>query len=68
MKFPDASGVSVNMLPISDGSAFDQLKLLLEREGDNLAGPDWLGMLAAIGLCEVVFRVTIEFHYANFKV
>jgi hypothetical protein len=50
MKFPDASGVSVNMLPISDGSAFDQLKLLLEREGDNLAGPDWLGMLAAIGI------------------
>jgi hypothetical protein len=50
MKFPDASGVSVNMLPISDGSAFDQLKLLVEREGDNLAGPDWLGMLAAIGI------------------
>jgi hypothetical protein len=50
MKFPDSSGVPVNMLPISDGSAFDQLKLLLDREGDNLAGPDWLGMLAAIGI------------------
>ena len=50
MKFPDASGVPVNMLPISDGSAFDQLKLLVDREGDNLAGPDWLGMLAAIGI------------------
>jgi hypothetical protein len=50
MIFPDASGVPVNMLPISDGSAFDQLKLLLDREGDNLAGPDWLGMLAAIGI------------------
>jgi hypothetical protein len=49
MAFPDASGVPVNMLPISDGSAFDQLKLLVDREDDNLAGPDWLGMLAAIG-------------------
>ncbi len=50
MKFPDASGVPVNMLPISDDTAFDQLKLLVDREGDNLAGPDWLGMLAAIGI------------------
>ena len=50
MKFPDASGVPVNMLPISDGSAFDQLKQLVDSEGDNLAGPDWLGMLAAIGI------------------
>ena len=50
MTFPDASGVPANMLPISDGSAFDQLKLLVDREGDNLAGPDWLGMLAAIGI------------------
>jgi hypothetical protein len=50
MIFPDASGIPVDMLPISDGSAFDQLKLLLDREGDNLAGPDWLGMLAAVGI------------------
>jgi hypothetical protein len=50
MKFPDASGVPVNMLPISDGSAFDQLKLLVDKESNNLAGPDWLGMLAAIGI------------------
>jgi hypothetical protein len=50
MTFPDASGVPVNMLPISDGSAFDQLKRLVDSEGDNLAGPDWLGMLAAIGI------------------
>ena len=50
MTFPDASGVSANLLPISDGSVFDQLKLLADREGDNLAGPDWLGMLAAIGI------------------
>ncbi len=50
MKFPDASGVPVNMLPISDGSAFDQLKLLVDRESDGLAGADWLGMMAAIGI------------------
>jgi hypothetical protein len=50
MKFPDASGVAVNMLPISNGSAFDQLKRLVDSEGDNLAGPDWRGMLAAIGI------------------
>ncbi len=50
MKFPDASGVPVNMLPISDGSAFDQLKKLVDSEGNNLAGPDWFGMLAAIGI------------------
>ena len=50
MKFPDATGVPVNMLPISDGSVWDELKLLVDSEGDNLAGPDWLGMLAAIGI------------------
>jgi hypothetical protein len=50
MTFPDASGVPANLLPISDGSVFDQLKLLVDKEGDNLAGPDWLGMLAAIGI------------------
>src|SRR3989442_9470924 len=48
MKFPDASGVPVNMLPISDDTAFDQLKLLVDREGDNLAGPDWIGKRAAM--------------------
>lgn len=42
MKFPDASGIPVNMLPISNGSAFEQLKPLVDREGENLAGPDWL--------------------------
>ena len=44
MKFPDASGVPVNMLPISDGSAFDQLKQLVDKESDDLAGPDWLAL------------------------
>jgi hypothetical protein len=50
MKFPDASGVAVNMLPISDSTAFDQLKLLIDCEGTNLGEADWLGMLAAIGI------------------
>ena len=50
MVFPDLSSVSLNMLPRTDASAFEQLKLLLDREGDNLAGPDWLGMLASIGI------------------
>jgi hypothetical protein len=50
MKYPDASGVAANMLPTSDASVFDQLKKLVDSEGANLAGPDSLGMLAAIGI------------------
>ena len=50
MRFPDASGVPVNMLPPSDASAFDRLKELVDAEGDDLAGPDWRGMLASIGI------------------
>src|SRR5262249_50396276 len=50
MQFPDASGVSVNMLPISDGSAFEQLKHLVDSESSYLADPDWFGMLASIGI------------------
>lgn len=50
MVFPNASGVPIDMLPISDGSVFDHLKALLEREGSNLAGSDGLGMLASIGI------------------
>jgi len=50
MQFPDASGIPANMLPVSDGRAFDQLKLLLESEGANLAESDSRGMLAAIGI------------------
>jgi hypothetical protein len=50
MEYPNASGVPVNMLPISDGSAFDQLKVLVDSEGDNLADEDWRGMLASIGI------------------
>jgi hypothetical protein len=50
MRYPDASGVPVNMLPISDASAFDQLKQLIDTEGPGLADADWRGMLAAIGI------------------
>jgi hypothetical protein len=50
MVFPNASGVPVNMLPISDGSVFDHLQRLLDSEGSHLAGSDVLGMLASIGI------------------
>jgi hypothetical protein len=50
MQYPDASGVAVNMLPIGDSSAFDQLKLLIESEGPSLADSDWLGLIATIGI------------------
>ncbi len=39
MKFPDASGVPANMLPISDATAFDQLKKLVDAEGPQLGRP-----------------------------
>jgi hypothetical protein len=52
MQFPDASGVPVNMLPISDGGAFDELKKLVESEGTSLADSDALGMLASIGIAK----------------
>jgi hypothetical protein len=50
MQFPDASGVPANMLPVSDGSAFDQLKQLVDSEDANLAESDSLGLLAALGI------------------
>ena len=50
MQFPDASGVPANMLPASDGGAFDQLKRLFDSEGPGLADPDSRGLLAAIGI------------------
>jgi hypothetical protein len=50
MKFPNASGIPVNMLPRGDATAFDQLKRLIDGEPDEIAGEDWRGMLAAIGI------------------
>jgi hypothetical protein len=52
MQFPDASGVPVDMLPIRDGNAFDELKNLVESEGTSLADSDSLGMLASIGIAK----------------
>lgn len=50
MQFPDASGVPANMLPPSDGGAFNQLKQLVDNEVTNLASADGLGRLASIGI------------------
>jgi len=50
MSFPDASGVPANMLPRSDASAFDELKALVDSEPSSIASPDWLGMLATLGI------------------
>jgi hypothetical protein len=50
MKFVDASGKSLNMLPRDGIAAFEQLKQLLDVEGTNLGDPDWLGMLDGIGI------------------
>jgi hypothetical protein len=50
MIFPDASGVPANMLPVSTGKAFEQLKRLVDTEGPHLAQSDQLGMLAALGI------------------
>jgi len=50
MEFRDASGKPHEMLPRRDASAFEQLKWLVDSEGDELAGPDWRGMLAGVGI------------------
>jgi hypothetical protein len=38
------------MLPIEDGSAFDHLQRLIDRERDDFASADWRGVLASIGI------------------
>ena len=50
MVFPDASGVPANLLPVSDGSVFDDLKKLVDSEGSHLAESDSIGLLASIGI------------------
>ncbi|RDI97546.1 DUF1254 domain-containing protein [Dyella solisilvae] len=50
MVFHDASGKPHEMLPRTDVAAFKELKWLVDSEGDNLADPDWLGMLAGLGI------------------
>lgn len=50
MRFPDASGVAVNMLYPTDARAFDLLKRFIEHEWVDPADMDMRGMLAAIGI------------------
>jgi hypothetical protein len=50
MKFEDASAIAHEMLPRTDLKAFEELKYLVDIEGDSLADPDWLGMLAGLGI------------------
>lgn len=52
MEFPNASGVPANMLPRTDVTAFEQLKWLLDHEGESIGSADMLGMLASVGLIE----------------
>ena len=42
------------MLPRSDFTAFEDLKYLVDTEGSNLADPDWMGMLASLGIARGV--------------
>lgn len=50
MVFKNASGSLHEMLPRSDYSAFEELKWLVDSEGDTLADPDWFGMMAGLGI------------------
>jgi hypothetical protein len=50
MQFPDGSGVAVNMLYPTDGTAFDMLKRFIDSEFVDAADLDMRGMLAAIGI------------------
>jgi hypothetical protein len=50
MEFPNASLVPANMLPVCDFQAFVQLKKLVDSEHGGLGDPDWMGMLASIGI------------------
>ena len=50
MTYPDASGVPANLLPRKDASAFEHLKQLVDSEPASLADPDWIGLLAAMGI------------------
>jgi hypothetical protein len=50
MKFPDASGVPVNMLYARDSTFFDMLARFINSEPVDPADIDWRGMLAALGI------------------
>jgi len=50
MKFPDASGVLVNMLYPPDGTYLDMRKRFIDSETVDPSDEDWRGMLAGIGI------------------
>ena len=50
MEFPNASGVEVNMLYPTDGSAFDVLNRFIQNEYVDPADMEMRGMAAAIGI------------------
>lgn len=52
MEFKYASGKPHEMLPRTDFKAFQELKWLVDSEGNNLAGADGLGMLAGVGIIQ----------------
>jgi hypothetical protein len=50
MQFPDASGVPVNMLYPTDGSAFDMLSRFIDSEYPDPADMEMRGMVASLGI------------------
>jgi hypothetical protein len=50
MQFPDASGIALNMLYPTDGSAFDMLKRFIDSEYPDPADMEMRGMVASLGI------------------
>ncbi|CAB3778469.1 hypothetical protein LMG28688_00599 [Paraburkholderia caffeinitolerans] len=50
MRFPNASGVPLDMTYPIDGRFFDMLARFVNSETLGTADPDWRGMMAAIGI------------------
>jgi len=53
MKFPDASGIKVNLVPPSDGSYFDMLNRFIQSETNDYPSTTYMrGLAAAIGIAK----------------
>ena len=50
MKFPDASGVPVEHVADQRRDCLRPTEKLVDAEGPHLADPDWMGMLAGLGI------------------
>jgi hypothetical protein len=50
MRFPNASGVPLNMVFPADGRFFDMLARFVDSEPLDTADADWRGMMASIGI------------------